>query len=252
MRHNIYWSVALFLVSTDVFAQIATPTPLPAASSASPDPNTTSYFKVDHDYAFGLQLWAGATHPLSKTIGLSTDVFIADGQLALYKGAAYSWYGEFDIGPAFTFGPLLLTPMVGLGMDWGAHHATLGKWQLYTILNTDKIYAESWVWALMYSTFKEAPLPNGFHTRDWILYKLSGTLSVGPQIELWANMTSKTTLIGYSKNGVVSMPIGGHIDIAYGTGNVLGVFLGYEANKTGRELRDGNAAVGRFTFIHNF
>lgn len=235
-------------------AASAAPANTSASAVAAPaaEPATPSYFRIDHDYVFGLQLWAGATHSLGNGVGLATDIFMAEGQLPAYNGATASWYGEFDIGPAFTFGPLSLTPMTGAGFDWAAKHVMLSNEQLYTILNTDKIYVESWIWALMYSPFKEAPSPNVFHTRDWILYKLSGTLSIGPQLEIWANMKSKTVNGLYMKNGISSMPIGGHVDIAYGTGNTLGLFLGYEANKDGRAARDGNAAVGRFTFIHNF
>lgn len=229
----------------------AAPTAPPAATTAETPP--ASYFRIDHDYAFGLQLWAGATHPLGEGIGLATDIYIAEVEAGGYKAQGgtvpYSWYGEFDIGPAFTFGPLSLTPMVGIGFDWGAKHVNaINGPQLYTILNTDKIYVESWIWTLLYSPFKEQPLDNYFHTRDWILYKLSGTVALGPQIELWTNLQDKIS----AHKGVTSLPIGGHVDLAYGTGNTLGVFLGYEANKYGRESRGGNAAVGRLTFVHNF
>ena len=180
-------------------------------------------------------------------------IYLAEVEGGAYRGATYSWYGEFDIGPAFTFGPLSLTPMVGAGFDWGAKHANLINGpQLYTILNTDSIYIESWIWTLLYSPFKEAPSPDIFHTRDWILYKVSGTIAVGPQIELWYSLKAKTINAVPYKSGVTSMPFGGHVDIAYGTGNTLGVFLGYETNKDGRDARGGNAAVGRFTFVHNF
>jgi hypothetical protein len=65
-------------------------------------------------------------------------------------------------------------------------------------------------------------------------------------------MKAKTIAGTYNKSGLTSMPFGGHVDIAYGTGNTLGLFLGYETNKDGRDARGGNAAVGRFTFVHNF
>ncbi len=230
----------------------AAPAAAPAATPPAEAP-PPSYFRIDHDYQYGLQLWAGATHPLGGGVGLSTDIYLAEVEGGAYRGATYSWYGEFDVGPAFTFGPLSLTPMVGMGFDWGAKHANLINGpQLYTILNTDSIYIESWIWTLLYSPFKEAPSPDIFHTRDWILYKISGTIAVGPQLELWYAMKSKTINGLPYKSGLTSMPFGGHVDIAYGTGNTLGVFLGYETNKDGRDARGGNAAVGRFTFVHNF
>jgi hypothetical protein len=143
--------------------------------------------------------------------------------------------------------------MVGAGFDWGAKHVNLINGpQLYTILNTDSIYIESWVWTLLYSPFKEAPSQDFFHTRDWILYKLSGTIAVGPQIELWYALKHKNIAGTDYTSGLKSMPVGGHVDIAYGTGNTLGLFLGYEADKDGRTARGNNGAVGRLTFVHNF
>jgi len=251
-------------------AAVATPPPMapaadasatpaaPAAAPATPpaDAPPASYFRIDHDYAFGLQLWAGATYPLGEGIGLASDIYIAEVAAGGYQDKSrttyvpgFSWYGEFDIGPALTFGPLSLTPMVGIGFDWAAKHVNaLNAPQLYTILNTDKIYIESWIWTFLYSPFKQQDFDNYFHTRDWILYKLSGTVAIGPQIELWTNLQDKVS----GHKGVTSLPVGGHVDLSYGTGNTLGLFVGYEANKFGRDLRGGNAAVGRFTFVHNF
>lgn len=241
----------------------ATPTtPAPAGAAAPAAPATppaeappASYFRIDDDYQFGIQLWAGATHSLGGGVGLATDIYIAEVAPGGYKNSAgaympgFSWYGEFDIGPAFTFGPLSLTPMAGIGYDWAAKHVTaFNAPQLYTILNTDSIYIESWIWTLLYSPFKDQPTDNYFHTRDWILYKLSGTVAIGPQIELWTNLQSKIS----NHKGLTSMPFGGHVDLAYGTGNTLGLFVGYETNKYGCDARGGNAAVGRFTFVHNF
>jgi hypothetical protein len=224
----------------------------PPAETPTPVP---SYFRIDHDYAFGLQLWAGATYPLAENIGLATDIYIAENwplastdASGAVTGAVNSWWGEFDIGPAFTFGPLSLTPMVGLAFDWAAKRSVaINGPQLYTILNTEKVYFESWIWTLLYSPFKDQVASNYFHTRNWILYKLSGTVAVGPQIELWTNLQDKV-----GPKGITSLPIGGHVDLAYGTGNTLGLFLGYETHKDAREAVGGKGAVGRITFVHNF
>jgi hypothetical protein len=202
-----------------------------------------------------LQLWAGATYPLAENIGLATDIYIAENwplastdASGAVTGAVNSWWGEFDIGPAFTFGPLSLTPMVGLAFDWAAKRSVaINGPQLYTILNTEKVYFESWIWTLLYSPFKDQVASNYFHTRNWILYKLSGTVAVGPQIELWTNLQDKV-----GPKGITSLPIGGHVDLAYGTGNTLGLFLGYETHKDAREAVGGKGAVGRITFVHNF
>ncbi len=227
-----------------------------AAPAAAPAPAAPpSYFRIDHDYAFGLQLWAGATYPITDTIGLASDIYIAENYPGVARdatgvptGVAQSWWGEFDLGPAFTFGPLSVTPMVGLAFDWAAKRAiAINGPQLYTIVNTDKVYFESWIWTVLYSPFKDAPVSDYFHTRDWVLYKLSNTVAVGPQLELWTNLQGK-----FGTKGISALPVGGHVDLSYGTGNTLGIFLGYETHKDAREAVGGKGAVGRLTFVHNF
>jgi len=226
----------------------------PAAAAPPAAPAIPSYFRIDHDYAFGLQLWAGATYPLAENIGLATDIYIAENFPGLGSDGAggvvarQSWWGEFDIGPAFTVGPLSVSPMVGLAFDWAAKRAVaINGPQLYTILNLDKIYFESWIWTLLYSPFKDQVANDYFHTRDWVLYKISGNVAVGPQLELWTNLQGKL-----GPKGLTSLPVGGHVDLAYGTGNTLGIFLGYETHKAARESVGDKGAVGRLTFVHNF
>lgn len=249
-------------------AAVATPAAAPAAADAAPAapaPATppaaeeskpiASFFRLDHDYMFGLQLWAGATYPLTDTIGLATDIYVAENYVTPSVqlgpnggvqgvGAAQSYWGEFDIGPAFTFGPLSLTPMVGVAFDWAAKRAVaLNGPQLYTIVSLDKFYFESWVWTMLYSAFNKAGANDYIHTRNWFLYKPNSTIGFGPQIEYTYDLEAKQTLYG--------LPVGGHVELAYGTGNSLGLFLGYDAKKATHGA-DDTAAVGRLTFVHNF
>lgn len=230
------------------------PTALPAAPSAAPPAAETakpipSYFRFDHDYLFGLQLWAGATYPLTDTLGLATDIYVAENFPSVSNtGAVQSWWGEFDIGPALTLGPLTLTPMAGIAFDWAAKRAVaLNAPQLYTVVNLEKFYFESWIWTVLYSPFKDPVYNDYFHTRNWALYKLSGTVSVGPQFEFMYLLNDKV-----AKKGTAAMPLGAHVELAYGTGNSLGLFLGYELDKDVRDSVGGKGAVGRLTFVHNF
>lgn len=221
------------------------------AEEAKPVP---SYLRVDHDYMFGLQLWAGATYPISDAIGIATDIYIAenypsfsgglDSAGGFSAGTTQSYWGEFDVGPSFTFGKLTLTPMVGIAFDWAAKRAVaINGPQLYTVFNHDKIYFESWVWTLLYSAMNKAGPNDYIHTRNWILYKINDTIAVGPQIEYSYDLEAKNTIFGF--------PVGGHVELAYGSGNSLGLFLGYDTNKATRGA-DDTAAVGRLTFVHNF
>jgi hypothetical protein len=219
----------------------------PAAEAPKPIP---SYFRIDQDYLFGTQLWAGATYPLSDTIGLAADIYMPENYVgASATGAAQSWWSEFDIGPAFTAGPLTLTPMAGIAFDWYAKRAVaLNVPQLYTVVNTDKIYFESWIWTVLYSPFKNPVQSDYFHTRDWVLYKVNSTISVGPQFEFTYNLNTA----GSTKKGTVAAPLGAHVELAFGAGNSLGLFAGYNLNKTSRDAYGGNGAEGRVTFVHNF
>jgi hypothetical protein len=218
-----------------------------AAAPADESASVPSYFRIDHDYLFGLQLWAGATYPLSDSVGLATDVYIAENfpsGVAADTLSLLSWWGEFDIGPAFTLGPVSLTPMVGIAFDWAAKKAVaINGPQLYTIVSAGPIYFESWVWTLLYSAFDKDGANDYIHTRDWLLYKLNDTIGIGPQIEYTYDLEDKSTL---------AAPLGGHVELAYGAGNSLGLFLGYELKKAVREAADGAGAEGRLTFVHNF
>lgn len=232
----------------------------PAAPAAEEEKPVPSYFRIDHDYMFGLQLWAGATYPITDKIGLATDIYIAENYpfASLIPdatgapagiGVSQSWWGEFDIGPAFTFGPLAVTPMVGIAFDWYAKRAVaINGPQLYTIVNTDKIYFESWIWTMLYSAFAEPPAYSDyFHTRNWVLYKATKNISLGPQFEFTYALNDKVV-----PKGTLGMPLGGHVELAYGAGNSLGLFLGYELDKDVRAAVGDRGAVGRLTFVHNF
>ena len=221
----------------------------PAALDAEAEKPIPSYIRLDHDYMFGLQLWAGATYPLTKSIGLATDIYIAENYVgASEAGAVQSWWGEFDIGPALTLGPVTLTPMAGIAFDWAAKRAVaLNAPQLYTVLNLDKFYFESWIWTVLYSPFKEPVWNDYFHTRNWALFKASSVIALGPQFEFTYLLNSQV-----APKGTSSMPLGGHVELAYGTGNSLGLFLGYELDKGARESVSGKGAVGRLSFVHNF
>ena len=88
------------------------------------------WFRLDSDFG-GVQLWAGATYPLSDTIGLATDIYV------------WGAYGEFDIGPSIVLGEgISILPMVGLGIDWAGQKAVSFVPQFYAYVDTSSIYFE--------------------------------------------------------------------------------------------------------------
>jgi hypothetical protein len=231
---RLFASSALFTLLLSAFAQ-AQEAPAAAAEEESFPP---AWFRIDSD-ALSLQLWAGATHPLTDTIGLATDMYVDSGSL-----------GEFDIGPAFTAGPFFVTPMIGVQFDWALHKAAAIVPQLYVVGGPDPIYLELWIQNYLYTPFDyptaDAVAVNTLYARLFIDYKLGKYLAIGPQIEpLYA-------LSGPDKE-IISLPIGGNVMLSnYGVGNTLFLFLAYETKSAAREAVDDNALVGRLTFVKNF
>jgi hypothetical protein len=233
-RPRLLASSALFTVLLSSLAQ-AQEAPAVAEEKETFPP---AWIRVDSD-SLKLQVWAGATHSLSDTIGLATDIYLDSGTL-----------GEFDLGPAFTAGPFIVTPMLGFQFDWGLHKAAAIVPQLFVVGGPDPIYLELWIQSYLYTPFDyptaDAPAVNTLYGRFFIDYKLGKYIAVGPQIE------PLLALSGEDKS-LLSLPIGGNVMLTnYGVGNTLILFLGYEAKSEARDAADGNALVGRFTFVKNF
>jgi len=198
-----------------------------------------AWFRIDSDtYGGVLQLWAGATHPLSETVGLATDIYVNSGSL-----------GEFDIGPAFTAGPFVVTPMVGVQFDWAQKRTAAIVPQLYVVGGPDPIYGELWVQNYLYKALGYN-LDSYLYFRLFVDYKLGKYLALGPEVE------PLFTLTGANKK-LTSLPLGINALLTnYGANNSLIVFLGYELEKDNR-LPSGDepnkrGLVGRLTFIKNF
>jgi hypothetical protein len=210
-----------------------------AAEAAEKETFPPAWFRIDSDSAT-LQLWAGATHPLSDTIGLATDIYVNSGSL-----------GEFDLGPAFTAGPFIVTPMLGVQFDWVQHKAAAIVPQLYVVGGPDPIYLELWIQNYLYTPFDygfapDAPAVNTLYARFFVDYKLGKYIGIGPEIE-------PLLAVSGEDKSLLSLPIGGNLMLSnYGVGNSLFVFLGYETKSEARDLVDGNALVGRLTFVKNF
>lgn len=216
--------------------------PAPMADAADDEETyPPAWFRIDSDLG-GLQLWAGATHPLSDTVGLATDIYVFDS------------VGEFDIGPAFTAGPFVATPMLGMQFNWAEKQAWSLVPQFYLTGGPDPIYTELWVQMFLNSVFQE-DATNTLYARLFVDYKLGKYLAIGPQVET-------TLALNGDGDTLASLPIGGSVMLSnYGQGNSLFLFLGYETQEGARggviesldEQGEGdNALVGRLSFVKNF
>lgn len=226
----------------------------PTLVEAQEEKPASSYFRFDQDYLLGTQLWAGATYPISGAVGLSMDVFLPENSPTLTTDASgsrlrNSWWGELDVGPAFTLGPVSVTPMAGIAFDWASRRAVaINAPQLYLVATNSKLYFEAWLWTVLFSPFKNPMSSDYIHSRGWLLYKVSKVIGVGPQFEYTYNLNTQ----GSGVRGVVGVPLGAHLELAFGAGNSLGLFVGYDLSKSARNAYQGNATEGRITFVHNF
>lgn len=212
----------------------------PPAAEVVPVP---AWFRVDSDLN-GIQLWAGATHPLGEGIGLASDIYVL--------GAL----GEFDIGPAITAGDFLLTPMIGYQVNWAAKKSQAIVPQLYLVGGPSPIYMELWVQMYLNSVFTEGA-NNDLYTRLFINYKVSDYFQFGPEIEPTFFMNDA----GGRDTGLGSFVLGADVMLTnYGKASSIQLFLGYELKESARldpDPDDGDddltsGLAGRFTFVHNF
>lgn len=225
-------------VQPDTAAQGTAPTAPAAEPAAAAPTGPAGWFRIDSDLT-GIQLWAGATHPLGEGIGLASDIYLT-GSL-----------GEFDLGPAITAGPFTITPMLGYQIDWANRRSNSIVPQLYITGGPDPIYMEFWFQNYENQIFRDGA-PNDIYTRLFVNYKLSPFISIGPEIEPWFALNES----GGRKTGISSFVVGGDVMFfSYGTNNTLQLFLGYETKKSAQVGIDGESdrkLGGRFSFVHNW
>ncbi|WP_437593142.1 hypothetical protein [Sorangium sp. So ce1000] len=240
--------------ATGAATTAATPTATAeTAAPAAPAPQPSqipSWFRFDADN-LGLQLWAGASHQVGP-LSLSSDIYLTT------LGTA-----EFDIGPAFTMGPVTINPMVGFSFNFMTMEpAALVAPQLFTYVDSKPVYFESWILGSFSSMFNDS-VPNTIYSRDFLLFYPTDDFGIGPHAELTVKLNKVT--IGeddpltagvdervVQKSGLSSLQLGGVIGLNYGTGNKLLLYLGYETQKDSQIGVGGNKLAGRFTFVHNF
>ena len=196
----------------------------------------TGWFRIDAD-ASGVQLWAGATHPLGG-LSIASDIYVV-GTLA-----------EFDLGLTFTLSEgFLMTPMVGYTFDFGAQKsANLALPQLYTTYDASALYFESWIQVYFASPFDSAAL-DYLHTRDFLLYKLSDHVAAGLEIDANVALKNAPLKTNGDKATLFFLPIGPHVKLHYGGTSTLELFVGYDvaADDQGKDK-----LAGRFNFVQTW
>jgi hypothetical protein len=221
-----------------------------AAPPAEEETFPAAWFRVDSDLA-SLQLWAGATHMLSDSVGIATDMYV----LGLSSPTAgFLTLGEFDIGPSIVAGPMVITPMLGLQVDWGNHALAALVPQLYVTGGPDPIYMELWVQNYAYTVFDKSNVTptggaNTLYFRFFVDYKVGKYFGVGPEVEATLGLNDAGKALFASGETLGSLPIGLNVMLSnYGKSNVMYVFGGWETQDTPNDEH----VAGRLTFVHNF
>jgi hypothetical protein len=231
------------------------PTPASEAADAGPAP-MPGWIRIDTDASL-LQLWGGGTYPITDGVGLAFD---------LYANSLY--LGELDVGPAITAGPLTLTPMIGLQIDWNSRKAQALVPQFYAVGSLGPIYTELWLQYYMNTVFNDdppstptdpaTPIANDLYLRLIADFKINDYIAAGLELDL--NHNSENVNFEGEDDKIKSLAIGPNVMLSnVGAGSSFMAFIGYEVKDTYANggvpalSEDGaNHLTGRLTFVHNF
>ena len=198
----------------------------PEAAAPEADDGMTAWFRVDAD-ALGTQFWAGGSHPLGP-VGLAVN------------GIMLGAIGEMDVGLDLRAGGVRVVPVVGMSFDFANENAKgITAPRVITTFAGGPIYFESWLQLTFDSPFEETAA-DLFYTRNFLLFRAADWIAIGPQLEL-------TYQLNHEKE-VVSLPIGGHLELRHGEKNRLSFFLGYDTD----ELPNSDGIAGRVTLVHDW
>jgi hypothetical protein len=229
-------------VETPASAPAGTPEPAAAAPAPAGPTPAPGWMRIDSDF-FGLQMWGGGTLALTDGVGLAMDIYVLQAM-----GATPGSYGEYDIGPAITAGPLTITPMIGMQFNWFARHAAALVPQLYVTGSLGPMYTEFWFQFYDYKMFKDLP-SNQINLRLFSDYKISDYVAVGPEVDLNYDSVGFPNADGKIKK-VYNLPVGPNFMFSnLGLNSSLLAFVGYE---TGDPTGAKHHLAGRLTYVHNF
>jgi hypothetical protein len=198
----------------------------------------SGWFRTDTD-SLGTQIWVGASHPMGS-VSIDSDIYVVGS------------FAEFDLGlgiPVADSDSLSLTflPMVGIGFDYESANgpSSIIAPQLFTYLTAGSINFESWIQLFFNTPFDYDD--DIFYTRNFLLYSLSDTIAIGPQIE--AGLILKG-LEEDTETGLDSLVVGGRINLGYGENNTLGLFVGFETQL--EDDSEDTGLTGRMTFFRSW
>ena len=202
------------------------PAPEAAEEPADDDTGVTAWFRVDAD-VLGTQFWAGGSHPIGP-VGLAVN------------GIMLGAIGEMDVGLDLRAGAVRVVPVAGMSFDFGNENAKgITAPRVIVTVDASPIWFESWTQLTFESPF-EKTAADLFYTRNFLLYRLADWIALGPQLELSYQLNHEKELL--------SLPVGGHLELRHGENNRLSFLLGYDTD----ELPNSDGVAGRVTLVHDW
>ncbi len=211
-------------------------------------PKITGWFQIDVD-SLGPYFLIGASHPLGGGISFDSNIYV-NGNPGIDGSRKY--LGEFDMGITFPAiandsMALLLTPMLGVGFNYASPDGPYALYpQIFAILPAGKIFGFHWTISTISSIFDDKSI-NELYNRTYITYAINDIVAIGPQFE---------SVLGLGgKGGLWALNFGGRVNINYGEGNELGLYVGYETQPTldeeGMEIEQ-TGLTGRMNFTRRW
>ena len=206
-------------------------------------PKITGWFQIDID-SLGPYFLIGASHPLGGGISFDSNIYV-NGNPAPGTDEPHKYLGEFDMGITFPAiandsMALLLTPMLGVGFNYTNPDGPYALYpQIFAILPAGKIFGFHWTISTISSIFDDESI-NELYNRTYVTYALNDIIAIGPQFE---------SVLGLGeKGGLWALNFGGRLNINYGEGNTLGLYVGYETKKG----EDETGLTGRMNFTRRW
>ncbi len=237
----------------------AAPVEVAAAPAEEASEWPAGWFRFDQDSWLGTQFWFGATHNLGG-VEIASDVYFD-----------LDTFAELDVGVNVHAGPLLFTPMIGVGIDWTVGHPTsLIAPQLFTYGDFGAVYLEWWSQFFFNTPFqsdleeeRNGTAGNSWYNRVFLLYNVSDYFGIGPSLEATIGLNDAAKVADKDDGelkSLTSLAPGAIVSVNYGENNTLQIMGGYETvEESAPQVRagfdpadDDVRFVGRFTFIRTW
>ncbi|MEO8181174.1 MAG: hypothetical protein ABI895_20240 [Deltaproteobacteria bacterium] len=199
----------------------------------------------------GAEIAAGGTQALGA-LDLALDVVVSQpfpgvvdpklGQATAVQldADARAPSARLELGPVLSWGGFFVLPKIGLGYDFEREQVAPLVPQLQTIIQAGPVYFESWLQLYLYELF-EAGAQDTLYAREALLVALDNEWALGLQLELSVAVKNAP-----SADRLRSSPIGAVANLEVSQGLSLGLFVGWETRREGRN-GDHDGLAGRLT-----